>query len=115
MLLEFVGAIVFGLTVASLTSVVTSIDINARKTAEELDAVSSFVANRNFPEPLGRRIRRHFRHFYSMKSAIDESKIFGELSTTLRRDWWVPVCVQKDIKDKHSKVRAETIVNPLVQ
>ena len=85
-LLEFVGAIVFGLTVASLTSVVTSIDINARKTAEQLDAVSSFVANRNFPEGLGRRIRRHFRHFYSMKSAIDESKIFSELSTTLRRE-----------------------------
>lgn len=83
-LLEFVGAIVFGLTVASLTSVVTSIDINARKTAEQLDAVSSFVAQRNFPEVLGRRIRRHFRHFYSMKSAIDESKIFSELSTTLR-------------------------------
>ena len=58
----------------------------AGKTAEQLDAVSSFVAQRNFPEVLGRRIRRHFRHFYSMKSAIDEEKIFKEMSPLLRME-----------------------------
>jgi hypothetical protein len=52
----------------------------------QLDAVASFVVTRGFPEGLGRRIRRHFRHFYSLKSAIDESKIFSELSTSLRRE-----------------------------
>jgi len=60
-------------------------DTNARKTAEQLDAVTSFVEMRKFPDRLGRRIRRHFRHFYSLKSAIDEVKIFGEMSQTLRR------------------------------
>ena len=85
-LLEFVGAIVFAMIIANLTSIVSSMDMNARKTAEQLDAVSSFVMTRNFPEALGRRIRRHFRHFYSLKSAIDESKIFSELSTKLRKE-----------------------------
>ena len=60
-------------------------DTNARKTAEQLDAVTSFVEMRKFPDRLGRRIRRHFRHFYSLKSAIDEVKIFGEMSQKLRR------------------------------
>eukprot|EP00614_Pseudopedinella_elastica_P009436 CAMPEP_0172599062 /NCGR_PEP_ID=MMETSP1068-20121228/19154_1 /TAXON_ID=35684 /ORGANISM="Pseudopedinella elastica, Strain CCMP716" /LENGTH=747 /DNA_ID=CAMNT_0013399195 /DNA_START=167 /DNA_END=2406 /DNA_ORIENTATION=+ len=83
---EFVGAIVFGMIIASLTSVVSTMDSNARKTAEQLDAVASFVEQRKFPEGLGRRIRRHFRHFYSLKSAVDEVKIFGELSTALRKE-----------------------------
>ena len=85
-ILECIGAIVFAMVIASLTAVVTSMDINARATAEQLDAVSSFVMNRNFPASLGRRVRRHFRHFYSHKSAIDEKKIFRELSATLRKE-----------------------------
>jgi hypothetical protein len=85
-ILEFTGSLVFAMIIAALTSVVTTMDTNARKTAEQLDAVASFVINRNFPDGLGRRIRRHFRHFYSLKSAIDESKIFGELSTSLRKE-----------------------------
>jgi len=84
--LEFCGAIVFASIIAAITSVVTSMDMNARKTAEQLDAVASFVEMRAFPNDMARRIRRHFRHFYSLKSAIDESKIFSELSSSLRRD-----------------------------
>jgi hypothetical protein len=41
---------------------------------------------RNIPEALGRRIRRHFRQFYSVKSAIDETRIFSDLSTSLRKE-----------------------------
>ena len=84
--LEFVGGMVFASIIAALTSVVTSMDMNTRKTAEQLDAVASFVAQRHFPEQLGRRIRRHFRHFYSRKSAINESVIFRDLSTSLRKE-----------------------------
>ena len=41
--LEFAGAIIFATFIAFTTSVVTSIDVNSRKIAEELDAVASFV------------------------------------------------------------------------
>ena len=85
-ILEFVGGFTFAMIIASLTAVVTSMDMNARKTSEQLDAVASFVMNRKFPAALGRRVRRHFRHFYSLKSAIDETKIFSELSTALRKE-----------------------------
>jgi hypothetical protein len=84
--LEFIGAGVLATCVASMTAVVTAQDMNSRKTAEQLDAVASFVISKNFPENLGRRIRRHFRHVYSIKTAIDESKIFTELSTSLRAE-----------------------------
>jgi CRP-like cAMP-binding protein len=84
--LEFLGAFIFAVIIANLTAVVTSADTNTRKTAEQLDAVSSFVATRQFPTALGQRIRRHFRQFYAHKSAIDERKIFSEMSGALRRD-----------------------------
>ena len=85
-ILEFLGGFIFAMIIANITSVISSADMNTRKTEEQLDAVSSFVANRQFPTALGRRIRRHFRQFYSHKSAIDERKIFSEMSATLRRD-----------------------------
>jgi len=85
-ILEGISAIVFAMIIASITSVVTSMDMNTRKTAEQLDAVASLLIVREIPEGLARRIRRHFRHYYSVKSAIDETKIFSELSTALRKE-----------------------------
>ena len=41
---------------------------------------------REFPDALGRRIRRHFRRYYALKSAVDETKIFAELSGGLRQE-----------------------------
>jgi hypothetical protein len=84
--LELIGTIIFATIIAAITSVVTSSDMNARKTAEQLDAVASFVQVRQFPENMARRIRRHFRRFYSVKSAIDETKIFSELSSSLQAE-----------------------------
>ena len=85
-ILELIGAIIFAMVIAQITAVVSTMDTNARAISEQLDAVTSFVIVRNFPEALGRRIRRHFRNFYSRKSAIDEVKIFSEMSTGLRRE-----------------------------
>jgi len=84
--LEFCGAIVFATIIANITAVVTSMDMNARMVVEQLDAVASFVVTRAFPEKMGKKIRRHFRHFYAHQSAIDETKIFSELSTVLRAE-----------------------------
>jgi len=85
-LCEFIGAAVFAMIIAAFTNVLSSMDTNQRATQEQLDAVSSFVNLRGFPDDLGRRIRRHFRHFYANKAAIDESRIFSELSTGLRKE-----------------------------
>lgn len=85
-ILQFIGAIVCAIIIGSLTAVISSMDTNARITAEELEGVSSFVEVRAFPLNLGKKVRRHFRHFYTLKSAIDESKILSELSTKLRKE-----------------------------
>jgi len=85
-ILEAIGGFVYAMVIASLTSVVTTMDSNQRIVSERLDAVSSYVKNRRFPNRLGRRLRRYFRHFYSQKTAIDEQEIMGDLSSALRME-----------------------------
>jgi len=41
--LELVGALVFAAVIGFISSVVTSMDMNAQKKAEKLDAVAAFV------------------------------------------------------------------------
>jgi len=48
--------------------------------------VASFCKTREIPKLMARNIRRHFRHFYEKKSAIDEAQIFNELSSNLRNE-----------------------------
>ena len=96
--MEIVGAILFATIIANITAVVTSMDVNARLRSEQLDSVSSFVAHRRFPTILSRRIRRHFRRFYENKSAIDETKILNELSTSLRKEGAPLLAVKKHWK-----------------
>jgi hypothetical protein len=84
--LEFVAIIIFSYTIANITFVVTFMNANARKTAEQLDSVNSFVQVRNFPQKMGRKIIRHFRDFYRRQRTIDEAKLFAELSTGLRKE-----------------------------
>jgi len=84
--LELIGAFVFAIIIAALTASVTSMDMNARRANEQLESVASFVQNRKFPTSLSRRIRRHFRQYYQHKAAINEAKIFDEMSSSLRME-----------------------------
>eukprot|EP00613_Pedinella_sp_CCMP2098_P027486 CAMPEP_0171704558 /NCGR_PEP_ID=MMETSP0991-20121206/12726_1 /TAXON_ID=483369 /ORGANISM="non described non described, Strain CCMP2098" /LENGTH=141 /DNA_ID=CAMNT_0012294041 /DNA_START=160 /DNA_END=581 /DNA_ORIENTATION=+ len=86
--LEFSGAIIFASVIAVITALVTAEDANARNKKEQLEMVMSFCETRQFSVKLGRRIRRHFRKFYEKKSmsAINEVKIFSELSIPLRKE-----------------------------
>jgi hypothetical protein len=83
---ELFGGFMFASIVASLTSVVTSMDVNALVTGQQLDAVKSFVRTRRIHPDLGRRVRRHFRHYFARKPNIDEARILTELSTCLRKE-----------------------------
>lgn len=84
--IELVGGFMFAMIIASLTSVVTSMDMNALVTGQQLDAVKSFVRTRRIHPDLGRRVRRHFRNYFALKPAIDEARLLAELSTCLRKE-----------------------------
>jgi hypothetical protein len=84
--LQICGGFVMAWVIASLTSIVTSVDANAAFASARMEGVASYVAKMQVPEDLGRRIRRHFRHFFENKSSLDESTIMMEMSTALRQE-----------------------------
>jgi len=84
--LQLCGGFVCAWVIASLTSIVTEEDANSEVTHARLDAVASYIDKMQVPEDLGRRIRRHFRHFFENKSSLDESVILMEMSTSLREE-----------------------------
>ena len=102
--LEFIGSFVFAIIISTLTAVVANYDMDARRAAEQLETVQSFIAKRKFPALLSRRIRRHFRQFYELKSAVDERKIFGDMSTALRMEVSAYI-VRSGITKPHLKIK----------
>jgi len=51
-----------------------------------MEAVSSYINKMQLPPFLGRRIRRHYRHYFANKSCLDEGEILNEMSTALRKE-----------------------------
>ena len=84
--IEAGGGLVYAMIIASVTSIVTSMDANTRLVQEELDAISSWCRISNMSHKLGKRVRRYFRHYYSSRPAIDQGAILTQLSKTLRSE-----------------------------
>ena len=67
-----------------MASIVSSLDASDRLFAEKMDAICSYMQKRNFPMKLLRHVRRYFRHYYGVRTAVNEREILGQLSSTLR-------------------------------
>lgn len=72
--------------IASLTTLMTSMDMNARLYRERIDAVVAYLKQRKFSKELFTKVFRYYKHFYSSKSLVDESEILTGLSSQLRSD-----------------------------
>jgi len=84
--IEAGGGLVYAMIIASVTSIVQTMDANTKLVREELDSISSYCRISNFPKKLGKSIRRYFRHYYAAKSAIDAGAILKNLSHALRSE-----------------------------
>ena len=73
-MIEAGGGLVYAMIIASVTSIVQTMDSNTKLVQQELDSISSYCRIANFPKKLGKRVRRYFRHYYASKSAIDQGE-----------------------------------------
>ena len=81
-----VGGGFYGYIIASMASLVSSFDVNQKMYYEKMDQVVAYMRQRAFPGDLFRRVKRYYKHYYEHKSAIDESTILMDLSTSLRQE-----------------------------
>jgi hypothetical protein len=73
--------------VATLTALITSMDMRNHLYRENMDKVAIYLNSRSFPRSLHLRVLRYFEHFYGTQSTItNESELLSNLDTKLRRD-----------------------------
>jgi hypothetical protein len=81
-----VGGGMYGFIIASLASVVTSLDMNQKQYYTKMDTIHSYMSYRKFSTPLRHRVHRYFKKFYEVNSALDEKAILNDLPDNLRTE-----------------------------
>jgi len=80
------GGAFYAYVIATLSSIVTNQDANQRLISEKMDSIMTYMRVRKFPKQLFRRVRNYYKHYYNMKTALNESSILNELSPKLRSE-----------------------------
>ncbi|EQC37778.1 hypothetical protein, variant [Saprolegnia diclina VS20] len=76
----------YAFMIASVSSSVASMNVTKNRYFERLNELNAYMESRELPPPLVLRTRRYYRYFLQHKTVYDESRILGDLSTTLREE-----------------------------
>ena len=80
------GAGFYGWVIGNISALVAVSDPNTRRRNEEMELVTAYIKERNFPKQLAYRIRRYYKFFLSQKTTLNEKKILDKLSMQLRKE-----------------------------
>ena len=73
--------------VATLTALMTSVDMRNVLYRENMDKVSLYLNSKSLPRALHLKVLRYFEHFYGKHATVsNEAEILANLDTKLRRD-----------------------------
>jgi hypothetical protein len=79
-------SMIYVYVVATLTALLTSIDMQNVLYREKMDKVSIYLNSKTFPRDLHLKVLRYFKHYYGTESTVsNESEILENLDTNLRR------------------------------
>jgi len=76
----------YGFIVATMASLVSNLDANAKSYYEKMDNVTSYMKKRKFPKILFRKMRKYYKHYFDTRTALNEDEILDELSLQLRTE-----------------------------
>lgn len=83
---QFVGTLVFGYVMASITSVVSTEDMTAMLIKKKIGELNEYMTHRDLSEPLKMRIRSHYEYQWKRTTIYDEEEILSSLPPFLRMD-----------------------------
>ena len=78
------GGAFYGYTIAKIATMMQGLDANARVFNERMDAIVSYMRQRDFPKELFRKVHRYYRNYFEHKTALDEHIILDGLSRSLQ-------------------------------
>ncbi|GMH84628.1 hypothetical protein TL16_g09980 [Triparma laevis f. inornata] len=85
-IVQFVGTLVFGYVMASITSVVSTEDMTAMLIKKKIGELNEYMTHRDLAEPLKMRIRLHYEYQWKRTTIYDEEEILSSLPPFLRMD-----------------------------
>jgi CRP-like cAMP-binding protein len=81
-----IGTTVFGYLIASVSSLVGSLNRTAALQQDRISEISAYLHERKCPRPLVKSIRKYFNHIFEHKTAYDESAILSRLPMNLKNE-----------------------------
>ena len=78
------GGAFYGYTIAKIATMMQGLDANARVFNERMDAIVSYMRQRDFPKDLFQKVHRYYRNYFEHKTALDEHIILDGLSRSLQ-------------------------------
>jgi len=82
-----IGGCAYGYMIGSITSMVTSSDLNAAAIRGRMDLINAWLDfHHEIPRTVRLRVRNHFRTFFKHKAAVDDRVIMNDLSPELNMD-----------------------------
>ena len=81
-----VGCTVYGYIIATMASIVTSMDSMQKKYTEKMESLSSYMEVKCFPQSLRRKVRRYFKRYYKERTSFDENSLMNLMEPRLRHE-----------------------------
>ena len=78
-----VSAVLFGMLISNIGTLVASMDRQAAKVEERLDAVKEYAKFRRLPRDLATRVKKHYSFYFTQRSGFDEVELLGGLPPSL--------------------------------
>lgn len=95
---EVIGAGLYGYVIAIFASLIANLDSARRKFSEQIDEINNFMRFRKIPLPLQRQIRGYYDHLWESRRGYHESHVLADLPESLRLK--VSIFINKSMLEK---------------
>ena len=85
-LMEFVGLIVFGMAIASMTNILANFNLQKKLLRERMAVVNRYVRERDLTQRMQRRVRRFYEYYLERVSVFEVATMLDEVSQSLKND-----------------------------
>ncbi|MBT3272560.1 MAG: cyclic nucleotide-binding domain-containing protein [Spirochaetales bacterium] len=97
-LIEILGAGMYGLVIGNIANLIANIDVAKTQYKEKLDKINTFLKYRNIPYNLQNKINNYYNYLWESRRGYDESSVLGDLPDPLKES--VSLFLNKDIIEK---------------
>ena len=97
-LIEILGAGMYGLVIGNIANLIANIDVAKTQYKEKLDKINTFLKYRNIPYGLQKKINDYYNYLWESRRGYDESSVLTDLPGPLKES--VSLYLNKEIIEK---------------